>query len=211
MRLYASTVISSTISPADWPPLFTIADAYPMGLVCQQHPTKLQEPLTSESTGPQSHQSACPPVTAYPAHAREPQRPCSAAPQSQPAGSAPSHGHTACPGPAAAGRSKSCSSRSSRSPRRRFCNISHPFRSGALSRLDSTHDFFAPSGAADSFAVTNRVPTQTASAPSISAEATLRPSNMPPAATSCTGCPEMGDLYCRHTSAQAGMRTLRCQ
>ena len=68
--------------------------------------------------------------------------------------------------------------------------------------------FFATSGAADSLAVTKRVPTQTASAPSMRAEATLRPSNMPPAATSRTCWPVIGDLYCLHTSAQAGMRTL---
>lgn len=71
-----------------------------------------------------------------------------------------------------------------------------------------THALFAASGTADSLAVTNRVPTQTASAPIMSTDATLRPSKIPPAATSCTGWPVSGDLYCLHTSEQAGIRTL---
>lgn len=50
------------------------------------------------------------------------------------------------------------------------------------------------SGTRDSLAVTKRVPTQTALAPSIKVDAMLLPSKMPPAAMSCTGCPVNGDL-----------------
>lgn len=63
-------------------------------------------------------------------------------------------------------------------------------------------------GALLSFATMNLVPIQTPLAPNISAAATLLPSFIPPAATSVTGFPVRGDLYCLHTSAHAGMRTL---
>ena len=63
-------------------------------------------------------------------------------------------------------------------------------------------------GAADSRAVTNRVPTQTAFAPIINAAARPLPSNIPPAATRCTCSPVSGDLYFLQTSAQAGIKTL---
>jgi hypothetical protein len=54
----------------------------------------------------------------------------------------------------------------------------------------------------------NRVPIHTPLAPSINAAATLRPSLIPPAATSVTGLPVMGDVYCLHASAHAGISTL---
>lgn len=68
-------------------------------------------------------------------------------------------------------------------------------------RLDST-------GALDSVAVTNLVPIQTPAAPYMKDAATPRPSQMPPAATSCTAWPVKGDLYFRTKSAQAGNRIL---
>lgn len=66
----------------------------------------------------------------------------------------------------------------------------------------------ATSGAPDSLAVTNRVPTQTAPAPSMSAAAIPRPSYMPPAATTCTGLPVSGEVYFLQISATAGISTL---
>lgn len=85
-------------------------------------------------------------------------------------------------------------------------NTIETFRS--VSDWGKTHAFFPSLGAADSRAVTKRVPTQTAWAPIINDAARPRPSKMPPAATSCTGLLVRGERYWRQTSAQAGMRTL---
>ena len=64
------------------------------------------------------------------------------------------------------------------------------------------------SGASPSTDATNRVPTHTADAPSASAAARPRPSEMPPAATTSTGPPVSGERRPRHRSATAGMRML---
>lgn len=74
--------------------------------------------------------------------------------------------------------------------------------------IGATYTRFDSSRALDSLAVTNLVPIQTAEAPYIKDAATPRPSQMPPAATSCTGCPVKGDLYFSTRSAQAGNKIL---
>jgi hypothetical protein len=74
--------------------------------------------------------------------------------------------------------------------------------------LPAAYCCLACSGYLDSTAVMKRVPTQTPLAPSTRAAATPRPSAIPPAATSVTGFPVRGDLYCLQMSAQAGTKIL---
>lgn len=68
--------------------------------------------------------------------------------------------------------------------------------------------FLSSFEAADSRAVTKRVPTHTAPALMASAAAMPRSSKIPPAATSCTVFPVSGDLYWRQASIQAGFQIL---
>lgn len=82
------------------------------------------------------------------------------------------------------------------------------FDSLRAERQVSTHWLLAVSGAPDSSAGMNLVPTQTPVAPSMRAAARLRPSKTPPAATSCTGSPVSRELYCLQMSAQAGIKML---
>lgn len=57
-----------------------------------------------------------------------------------------------------------------------------------------TDALFDSGSAVDSTAVTNLVPTHTADAPYMKDAAIPRPSQIPPAATSCTGCPVSGEV-----------------
>jgi hypothetical protein len=77
-----------------------------------------------------------------------------------------------------------------------------------MRELNPSYDLLASSDVLASFDTTNRVPIQTALAPSMSAAAKLRPSDTPPPATSRTGLLEMGDVYCLQIYAQAGTRML---
>lgn len=79
---------------------------------------------------------------------------------------------------------------------------------GERGKEQATYNRFDSSGALDSLAATNLVPIQTAEAPYTRDAASPRPSQIPPAATSCTGCPVKGDLYFATISAQAGTKIL---